>query len=103
MKKINTPPDIKKLHTSKISREYAIAVKNIMTHLVTGEKTISDWVILAGWYISPKKAVSSYKNSAYPRDWNSFADIKIVERELLITDRDLEEDLSKFGIQFTRK
>jgi hypothetical protein len=64
-----------------------------------------EWFNLSGgWYISPKKAVASYKAKAYSRDFNEYHAIKIVEREMIITDRDLPiRDLSKYGIHFTKK
>lgn len=64
-----------------------------------------EWFNLSNnWYISPKKAVAAYKSTPYPRDFNEFDEIKIVEREVIITERDLAiKDLSSIGIHFTKK
>jgi hypothetical protein len=56
-----------------------------------------EWIQLSSkWYISPKKAIAAYKATPYPREWNEFYDIKIIERTISVIEKDISRDA--FGI-----
>lgn len=61
--------------------EYAIFIK----HSEEGKWLQLGWK----WYISPKKAMAAYKATPYPHSWDSFYSIKMVERTVIVSDKDL--------------
>ncbi len=67
-----------------VKYEYAIFGKHIDTDF---------FMISNKWYISPKKAISAHKSSATSQPLENFNEVKIVEREMIITERDLEFSL----------
>jgi hypothetical protein len=72
---------------------YAIQIK----HTSEGE-----WIYLTGWYISPKKAVASYKRMPYKSDvnWNQYFDIRIIVNESVHIEKEYDIELNKIGINF---
>lgn len=56
-----------------------------------------EWIQLSSrWYISPKKAIAAYRSTPYPTEWSRFYDVKIVERTVTVTERDISRE--GFGI-----
>lgn len=42
------------------------------------------------WYISPKKAIGSYRNSLYPQPFENFKRVEIVERTCIVSETKLD-------------
>lgn len=63
-----------------IERDYTLQIQR--------EETSTPYT-LGKFYISPKKAIAAYLATPYARPLSEFYDVKIIEREMVITTKEI--------------